>query len=1152
MRERYEPGEFEAGWRARWAEADLFKTREEEGREKFYAADFFPYPSGAGLSVGHCRNYVPTDVLCRMKVMQGYNVLHPMGFDAFGLPAEVEAIKRKTHPAPMIDQYAATYRRQMDLIGVSYDWSRSFKSCDPDYYRWTQWIFTLLYKKGLAYRKDATVNWCPFDKTVLADEEVVGGLCWRCNNPVEKKKVPQWFFRITAYADRLVDDLDDLDWPEGIKAQQRNWIGRSEGVEFEMVLAAGTDQTRTSPNEPEPTQTNPNQPDQVRTVEDELAAMKAEIAAEGGAGEWEKQYKIDDITKKLDKAQEGLAKGTAKFERAILNIKADELESFQILEKEKRASFRVFTTRIDTIFGMTFCVLAPEHPLVTKIFDVTSTTDAIAMRDYIDRAKAMSDADRNAIGREKTGVFTGVSAINPANGKRVPIWIADYVMMGYGTGAIMAVPAHDERDFQFAVSYGLPVHAVIEPPLIGGNAPEAVRAFAEKHLGEKFDAIPYKGRLELILGILSGEYEQSQREKEWSDEMLADFAAVLSLHTNSGEPIPLDQLLFDIREEFFLMQVQSDGSSALAVSARYPDLTQTLAKGMAIKYLNHHGLVHDSQVIECLTRILRYFASSIGNHLRSSVPAIAGLVYSGKEGCLINSGEYSGLTVQEGQQKLTEWITALGIGEKKRHYKLRDWLISRQRYWGCPIPVIHQADGTMDVVRDQDLPVELPKVDHYEPGEDGSSPLAHIADFVNVTDHDGRLGRRETDTMGGFACSSWYFLRFCDPHNDQKAWDPERVKYWMPVDCYVGGAEHAVMHLLYARFWTKVLYDEGLVPVQEPFARLKNQGQVLGRTPYRKPKKGETLGAGEEVVLISYEEAAKLPEKAITWRWVRMSKSKGNVVTPDEAVEQFGADALRLFELFVAPFESDVEWTNDGMVGTSRFLTRVFKLAAALEPFYVDEWEKLETFTDIQNYIIDRDPHIRSIRTKTHKAIARATKDIEEFKFNTYVAGLMEFVNWLTVTRNEIAHGQQFFENKAYEPLDVDDGSNITHEWTYATDPMPIRFALSEALHTLILLLSPGAPHTADEIWAALGNKGFTYDQKWPQADPALTKEDTVTIAIQVNGKLRDTVELPADATQDQMEAAAKASEKAMAHTQGLTVRKTIVVPGKLVNIVAN
>ena len=962
MRERYEPGEFEAGWRQKWAEADLFRTREEEGRPKFYGLDFFPYPSGAGLSVGHCRNYVPTDVLCRMKVMQGYNVLHPMGFDAFGLPAEVEAIKRKTHPAPMIAQYADNYRRQMDLIGVSYDWSRSFKSCEPSYYRWTQWVFELLYKKGLAYRRDAFVNWCPFDKTVLADEEVIGGLCWRCNNPVEKKNVPQWFFKITAYADRLVDDLDELDWPEGIKAQQRNWIGRSEGVEFEMVIAGAESSVDSS-------QSSAGVQRQASSVDAELLDLMAEVAAEGPTGgEYEKQSKIDDIQRKIVKAQEGLAKGTAKFERAVMNINADDIESFQVLERERKLSFRVFTTRIDTVYGMTFCVLAPEHPLVSKLFDVVPTERAIEMRDYIDRAKKMSDTDRAAVGREKTGVFTGAYAINPANGNKVPVWIADYVMMGYGTGAIMAVPAHDERDFEFAQKFDLDVVPVISP---------------------QGEASSVKGQDEL-------------------------------------PPLP----------------------------------------------------------------------------------------YSTKDGILINSGHYNGQTVQQAQQGLAEEMTALGIGEKKTNYKLRDWLISRQRYWGCPIPVIHDKDGHIELVPEKDLPVELPEVDHYEPGEDGSSPLAHIPEFINVTDSEGRLGQRETDTMGGFACSSWYFLRFCDPHNDDKAWNPERVKYWMPVDTYVGGAEHAVMHLLYARFWTKVLFDEGLVPVKEPFQRLKNQGQVLGRTPYRKPKENETLQVGEEGILVSYEEAAKMPEGDLTWRWVRMSKSKGNVVTPDEAVAEYGADALRLWELFVAPFEADVEWSNEGMNGTSRFLSRMFKLASDVVTVYDKDWRSKIGATD---------GAAKQIRRATHRLVEKATKDIDDFAFNTYVAAMMEHLN----TVNDLLKG------------------------TDKTAPSTA-LALSEMIEFTTLVLSPAAPHSADEIWEGLGKTGFTYDQPWPKADPELLKSDTLTIAVQVNGKLRDTIEVPAGLPDAEVEAMAKSSEKVAAHVVGKTVRKVIVVTGKLVNIVAN
>lgn len=896
MAAKYDPKDFEDKWRSRWRDADLFRTREDPGRPKFYGLDFFPYPSGAGLSVGHCRNYIPTDVLCRMKYMQGYNVLHPMGFDAFGLPAENEAIAKQTHPEPMIRQYGENYRRQMDLVGISYDWSRQVYSSDPAYYRWTQWCFELLYKRGLAYRAMATVNWCPKDLTVLAAEEVEAGRCWRCNTPVEKKEIPQWYFRITAYADRLLRDLDKVDWPEGIKMLQRNWIGRSEGVEFDMKVVFGT-----------------------------------ESAIDNGAG--------------------------------------DQSE-FTVFERERSLNLRVFTTRIDTLFGVTFCVVAPEHPIVEEILRHSSEAARAEITAYRTSAGAMSEIDRQAITREKTGVRTGAFAINPANGQRVPIFIADYVLMGYGTGAIMAVPGHDERDFEFAKKHGI-------------------------------DIVP----------VIAG-----------------------------------------------------------------PD-----------------GTVNE-------------------------------LPYAAKDGVLINSGEYSGLTVTEAQKSLGEWMEGLGIGERVVNYRMRDWLISRQRYWGCPIPVIHSSEGEIELVPESGLPVELPMVDSYQPTMDGSSPLSAIPEFVNVTDSSGRLGRRETDTMGGFACSSWYFLRFCDPHNDEMAWDPERARYWMPVDCYVGGAEHAVMHLLYARFWTKVFFDEGLVSVDEPFHRLMNQGQVLAMTPYRKPQGDEKLGVGEEGLLVSFEEAKEIQARIdrgeldsdfLFYRWARMSKSKGNVVTPDEMVEEYGADALRIYELFVAPFEADVQWSNDGIQGAARFLGRVFRLVGEVAPHFDPNWRSSIGEADLSD-------GAKSIRRAVHQAVKKVTSDIDRFAFNTAVAQLMTCLNTI----------QDYMKD-----WQKDSGGVL---------------AMSEAIETLILLMAPMVPFSADELWESIGRSGFTYNQPWPTFDPDIAKEDTITIAVQVNGKLRDTLEVPAETEQGDLERLALASDKVAQHTSGKTVRKVVVVPGKIVNIVAN
>jgi leucyl-tRNA synthetase len=921
MADRYEPASFEQKWRDRWQDADLFKTREEEGRPKFYMLEFFPYPSGAGLSVGHARNYVPTDVLARMRYMQGYNVLHPMGFDAFGLPAENEAIKRKSHPAPMIERYAENYRRQMTLIGIGYDWSRSFKSSDPDYYKWTQWIFELLYKRGLAYQKLAAVNWDPVDKTVLADEEVIGGRAERSGALVEKKWIPQWFFKITEYAQRLIDDLDTIDWPEGIKTQQRNWIGRSEGVEFEMKVAGGSE-------------------------------------AQGS------QARVFD------------------------------LDSSEPSSHEPSLTFRVFTTRIDTIFGMTFCVLAPEHAIVEKLR--VSEEDRERIKAYQNQAKTLSDTDRQATTREKTGVFTGAYAVNPANGQKVPIWIADYVLATYGTGAIMAVPGHDDRDYEFAKKFGIPIVPVIAP-------------------------------IEVL----------------------------------------------EIREA-----LSAPGSKIEA----------------------------DEESVSLLTPF---------QSVNFSLPFVA------KDGFLINSGEYDGLSVKEAQNALGVWIESLGIGQRKIQYKLRDWLISRQRYWGCPIPVIHTKDGDMELVSENALPVELPWVENYEPTGDGTSPLAHIPEFVNCVDHEGRLGQRETDTMGGFACSSWYFLRFIDPHNFEKAWEPAKANYWMPVDCYVGGAEHAVMHLLYARFWTKVLHDAGLVAVTEPFQSLRNQGQVLALTPYRKPREGEALQVGEDGVLVSFEEAKQLPENELFWRWARMSKSKGNVVTPDEAVADYGADALRLYLLFRAPFDADIEWENKGMGDLARFLSRIFRLVDGLKPQFEPAW---------RNYIPFEEPTdvSKKIRRATHQTIRNVTNDIDRFGFNTYVSWLMKYVNSIT----ELLGG-----TNASAPEEGDRATVL---------------AISEAIETLILLLAPGAPHSADELWESLGREGFTYHQDWPVYDESLAAEDTKTIAVQINGKLRDTFELAAGASNEEHEEAAKQREKVRPHLEGKTVRKVIVVTGKLVNIVAN
>ena len=868
MNDHYDFREIERKWQQRWREANLFHAEADPTRPKYYGLEFFPYPSGAGLSVGHFKNYAPNDAFLRYKSMSGYNVMHPMGWDAFGQPAENEAIKRHRNPREMVPEYAANYRRQLDLIGLSYDWDREINSSDPKYYRWTQWIFLKLYEAGLAYRATAPVNWCPVDNTVLANEEVVGGRCWRCDTMVEKRQMPQWFFRITAYAQRLIDDLDGLAWPDGIKAMQRNWIGRSEGAEVDFAVV-GTDE-----------------------------------------------------------------------------------------------SLRVFTTRPDTLWGATFMVLAPEHPLVKQI---TTCEQHEEVQAYVARAQRQSEIDRLAEGKEKTGVWTGGYAVNPVNDEQIPIYIADYVVMGYGTGAIMAVPAHDQRDFAFARKYGLPI---------------------------------------------------------------------VPVYQNPAHAVPGDQMT--------AATIHEGGVAVIGPFAGEPDAEET---------------VH----------------------------------------------------------KVISWIEERGTGKGVVNYKLRDWLISRQRYWGAPIPIVHCPKcGEVPVPEDQ-LPVQLPEVENYQPSGTGESPLATIPEFVNTTcPKCGGPARRETDTMGGFACSSWYFLRFADPHDEQAAFAPEAVNYWLPVDMYVGGAEHAVMHLLYARFWTKALYDAGLLKFNEPFKQLRNQGMMLAYTPGREVTAEEGCAGGDAPIedwkVLRPEERDALPKEQWIWRWVKMSKSYGNTVTPDEAAEQYGADALRVYEMFVVPFEDTVQWSDEGIRGCLRFLGRVWRLVAQhADGFSTEAWRA---------GVAGAQGKELALRRKTHRTIIKMGKDLEEFGFNTAVAALMEWVNGMYEVSNALPKGQR-------------------------------SAALDEAIETLILLLAPIAPHLADEMWEGLGQDGFLYRHPWPQADEALaTTEDAVTIVVQVNGKVRDKLQAAPNADMEQVKAEALALPSVAKHTEGKQIVKVITVPGKLVNVV--
>ena len=800
----------EKKWQKYWDENKTFKTLDDHTKEKFYALDMFPYPSGAGLHVGHPEGYTATDILSRYKRANGYNVLHPMGWDAFGLPAEQYALDTGNDPRDFTKTNIDTFRRQIKELGFSYDWDREVNTTDPNYYKWTQWIFKKLYEKGLAYVDEVPVNWCPALGTVLSNEEVIDGKSERGGHPVERRPMRQWVLKITDYAEKLLADLDILDWPESLKAMQRNWIGKSVGAEIDFKIE-GTDK-----------------------------------------------------------------------------------------------AFTVFTTRADTVFGVSYCVLAPEHKLVEEI--VTEGQRA-AVEEYLDIVKRKSDLERTDLNKDKTGVFTGAYAINPVNGEKVEIWIADYVLASYGTGAVMAVPAHDERDYEFATKFNLPIKAVIE---------------------------------------------------------------------DNGE----------------------------VVVPFYGD----------------------------------------GKH--------------------INSDFINGLNNEEAIAKVIEFLEENKVGRSKVTYKLRDWLFSRQRYWGEPIPIIHWEDGTMTTVPDSELPLLLPETDNIKPSGTGESPLANIEEWLNVVDPEtGKKGKRETNTMPQWAGSCWYYLRYIDPHNDEMFADPEKLKYWLPVDVYIGGAEHAVLHLLYARFWHKVLYDLGLVPSREPFQKLFNQGMILAEGKDGRPEK--------------------------------MSKSKGNVVNPDDIIVSHGADTLRVYEMFMGPLDASIAWSENGLDGSRRFLDRVYRL-------FVDE----ET-GKVNDKVQDKDNE--ELEVSYNYTIKKVSEDIEILGFNTAISQLMVFVNDC-----------------------------------YKAEYIPRKYALG-----FIQLLAPFAPHLAEEMWEIYGNTESISYVPWPTFDESKLVSDTVEIVVQLMGKVKAKLDVKKDLTPAELEQIVLANEEVKELIEGKQVMKVIVVPGRLVNIVA-
>jgi leucyl-tRNA synthetase len=874
----YDFNVIEKKWQRFWQERKTFKAKDcDDSRPKYYVLDMFPYPSAAGLHVGHPEGYTASDIVARYKRMNGFNVLHPMGYDAFGLPAEQYAVKTGTDPKTTTQKNVDNIRKQIKSLGFSYDWDREVNTTDPDYYKWTQWIFLKLFnsyfdeteqkarpieqlpipdglnaaeKQGyiddhrLAYEAEVAVNWCPELGTVLANEEVIGGVSERGGHPVIRKPMRQWMLRITKYAERLLSDLNKVDWPHSIKKLQVDWIGKSVGADVD--------------------------------------------------------FKVDG------------------FDETI----------------------RVFTTRPDTLFGATYMVLAPEHPLVDKI---TSREREEAVNKYRQEAARKSDLDRTDLAKEKTGEPLGAYAINPVNNEKIPIWISDYVLISYGTGAIMAVPGHDERDFEFAKEFGLPIVPVVKP-----------------------------GREEALKSGIGGFYKY-------------------------------------------------DG-----------ELTWPPSKGEE-----------------------NAWAESIIEDVMNGEVCFVG------DGTAVNSGQFDGLTTEQFKEQITNWLAERRLGNKAVNYKLRDWLFSRQRYWGEPFPILHTGDGGVVGLSEEDLPLELPVVKNYKPAGTGESPLANIDDWINVELADGSKVRRETNTMPQWAGSCWYYLRYLDPDNNSRSWDPEKEKYWMPVDLYIGGAEHAVLHLLYSRFWHKLLYDLGYVSTKEPFKKLINQGMILG------------------------EDGQK------------MSKSRGNVINPDKVISDYGADSMRLYEMFMGPLEAIKPWSMQGVEGVHRFLQKAWRMIVDEDTEHLSNTVKEAQADEVTLRLL-------------HQTIKKAGDDIESFGFNTAISQMMIFVNHL---------GKQEVRPKS-------------------------------VVEKFVLILAPFAPHIAEELWEKLGNKESLAYEPWPEYDKELIKEKEIELAVQVNGKIKDRIVVSADEDQEQIKQKALDSKKVSSAMAGKSPRKIIVVKPRIVSII--
>lgn len=946
----YNHSRIEKKWQKEWVKNNTYKQKEDKKKPKAYVLDMFPYPSGVGLHVGHPKGYIATDVYSRYKHMNGYSVLHPMGWDAFGLPAENYAIKNKVHPRKAVDKNIAYFKKQLSYLGFSYDWDREIDTTDPEYYKWTQWIFLQMFKKGLAFESHEPINWCPSCKTGLANEDLESdGTCERCGSVVEKKPLRQWVLRITKYADRLLKDLDTLkEWPSSIVGSQKNWIGRSEGAEL--------------------------------------------------------TFDIKDTDEKL----------------------------------------KVFTTRPDTLYGVTYVVVAPEHGLIHALESQISNIKEV--KAYIKKATDKSTIERTAEGKEKTGVIlNGVTAINPVNGEEIPVFVADYVLRNYGTGAVMAVPAHDERDFEFAQKFDLPIKTVIEPKFVSTNGEQAFRP-KEKAVFRN-----------VICAVVKNPKDDSYLCVSWKDH---EMNGLVTGGIDDGEDV-VEAARREVLEETGYKNLKHVRTEPVAIHTHFYHRVKKVNRHARFNYVffdlendereavdQKEAVLHDA-VWKKRAELDNFFTVFEGDHVLNLIDDEK-KAYVG-DGYLINSGDFDG---KDNREAMWDIVKKAG-GKKTKTYRLQDWVFSRQRYWGEPIPLIHCDDCGVVPVPEKDLPVLLPNVKSYEPSGTGESPLANIDKWVNTKcPQCGGKGKRETNTMPQWAGSCWYYLRYMDPHNKKALVDPKKEQYWDLVDLYVGGAEHATRHLIYARFWHKFLYDIGVVSTKEPFKRLISVGLIMG------------------------------PDGR------KMGKRYGNVIDPVDIVTQFGADTMRVYEMFMGPFENAIAWSTDSMVGSRRFIERVWKLQ-----------EKVS-----KDAVVEKADEI--ILNQTIKKVG---EDIEGFAMNTAISQMMIFLNHL--------------ESK--------------------TEVHP------DYVKTLVILLSPFAPHITEELWSEMGHKKSVYFAPWPEYDKKKLVSDTIKMAVQVNGKVRSTIEVSQDEKEDQIKEIALNNKDILKWIEGKEIKKVIYVKGRVINIVA-